>query len=358
MPASTGSARRTSGRVLVRVVTTVTVVPRRRPRRSRADRTARDPTRRRVRPAATDPRRAERSPQRRGPFEAGRPNATRRPREHCIANCLRNRTRSRRQHLADKERITGRVAIELVGVDLMRFRKPCNRLWRQGCSFSRAAAPRRQLAEHDAKRMGTIERIIPIARNHDRGRRAQPPAEQTKHIECPLVGPMHILDHNDSRHPGRKLARSAAATSCGRATAALARQARPRHLCDVDQRSSGRGVNSGSHEPQSTRAAPTSSQKRRKDGLPDAACRTRTRAGRSLVAHPGNPPGKSGQRISRSRSDAERSVVLSINADGKERTFSRPGPVVPPRRGCARSACAESPRRGDRPSSRTRRGVH
>ena len=28
-----------------------------------------------------------------------------------------------------------------------------------------------------------------------------------------------------------------------------------------------------------------------------------------------------------------------------------------PRRGCARSACAESPRRGDRPSSRTRRGV-
>src|SRR5438270_3592095 len=55
--------------------------------------------------------------------------------------------------------------------------------------------------------MRAVELVVPIARNHECRRRPDAPPEQAKHVECPLVGPVHILDDHDRRDPGRELAK-------------------------------------------------------------------------------------------------------------------------------------------------------
>ena len=81
------------------------------------------------------------------------------------------------------------------------------------------------------------ELVVPIARDHERGRRSEPPTKQPKHIECPLVGPVHVLEHDDRRHPGCELAKQRG-RHLVRTRLALHQLIKlaTRHLCDVDER--------------------------------------------------------------------------------------------------------------------------
>ena len=53
--------------------------------------------------------------------------------------------------------------------------------------------------------MGAFELVVPIAGDQQRGRRADPPAEQAKDVEGALVRPVDVLEHDDGRWAARKL---------------------------------------------------------------------------------------------------------------------------------------------------------
>ena len=53
--------------------------------------------------------------------------------------------------------------------------------------------PAHQLAKHEAELLGAVELVIPIARQHESGRRIDPRREHDEHVERGLVRPMQIL---------------------------------------------------------------------------------------------------------------------------------------------------------------------
>jgi hypothetical protein len=122
----------------------------------------------------------------------------------------------RSQRLDDEERVAGGLAVELVRVDGVWFGELRDRGGRKRSELEpRDRLARRQLADHEPKRMRPVELVVPVG-GDDQGRNPLHSAgEQPQHVERGLVRPVHILEHEDGRSPGRQLPHGAATTSWG-----------------------------------------------------------------------------------------------------------------------------------------------
>ena len=190
------------------------------------------------------------------------------------------------------------MAVQLRGIDVVRLRETRHRFHRQRLQPQpRRSLTRGQFAEYDTQGMCTIELIVSIARDHDRGRRAQPPAEEAQHIECPLVSPVHVLDHNDGRDAGPKLAKERGRHFMRRASRCISSASSPPVTCAISSNGpSGRGANNGSHEPHKTARRPKLLAKTpQQEGLPHSGL-TRQEDEPAGIADFGNPARERSQR--------------------------------------------------------------
>jgi hypothetical protein len=128
-----------------------------------------------------------------------------------VPHRVRHLVDSRRQHLDDEERVAASLAIELARIHAVRLGEARNRGRRQ----SRELEPsnrviRRQLAEHDPERVRWGELVVAVAGDDQARNRLDPPREQPQHVKRRLVGPVHVLEHQDGRRPGLQLPREGA----------------------------------------------------------------------------------------------------------------------------------------------------
>ena len=81
--------------------------------------------------------------------------------EHRIPDGVGYRRGARGERLDDEERIAGRLGVDLVGIDPVRCGELRDRRLRQRRELEAPhCAVRRQLAEHDPKRMAAIELVV------------------------------------------------------------------------------------------------------------------------------------------------------------------------------------------------------
>ena len=126
-----------------------------------------------------------------------------------------------------------------------------------GDSRSRVTAGnRRQFSEYEPKRMDTVEFVVPVARQEESGHRLDPARHQPQNVERRLVCPVDVLEDNNVGLGERTMRRRTAATSCGFARCARASSSAPPVRSAISRSGpKGRGVNRGSHAPQSARAS-------------------------------------------------------------------------------------------------------
>ena len=127
--------------------------------------------------------------------------------EHGVPDRVRDLVLARRQHLRDEERISRRLAVELVRVDAVRLGKRRHRRRREGLELEpldRLAA--RELAEHEPERVGAVELVVAVAGENESGNALDPANEQLQDVERGLVRPVQVLDDQDRRRPRPQLA--------------------------------------------------------------------------------------------------------------------------------------------------------
>jgi hypothetical protein len=123
-----------------------------------------------------------------------------RPERNRIPHRLRNLVGLGRKRLDDEKRVSAGPPIQLVPVDavwLREFGDGRRRERRELDPLDRVA--RRQLADHDPKRVGAGELVVAISRDHKDRHGLHSPREQPQHIERRLVAPVHVLEHEDGR---------------------------------------------------------------------------------------------------------------------------------------------------------------
>ena len=184
------------------LVEPVRATPRRAPRAARAP-----PAAGRPRPlrAALAPRGRDAPPGRAprpGPSRGSRRRRRRAPRRR-RTGCRRSWRRARR-----RRRRTARPA-----------RRPRPATGRQLHPADRRT--RGELAEHDPQRIGDVELVVAVAGDDERGHRLDPAGEQAEDVERRLVGPVHVLEHEDGRAPSAAAPRASAADDLVRHRAPL-----------------------------------------------------------------------------------------------------------------------------------------
>ena len=106
-----------------------------------------------------------------------------------------------------------------------------------GKSFSRQTPSARKLAQHNPQRMCAVK-LVSVGGDEQRRETLDAPPEQPQNIECRLVGPMNILEHDNRRRPPARLVHQHS-RNVGRPRAAVERagELAACELRDVEQRS-------------------------------------------------------------------------------------------------------------------------
>ena len=128
------------------------------------------------------------------------------PCEHRIPDRRGDRLTIGCQHLGDEERVPARTRVKLLGIDVVRRRQlghGCLGEWVDGDPSGGAD----DLAQHHAQPVRSVEFIVAIAGEHQRGSRRDPGADQRQDVDRGLVGPVQILQHQHRRRPAAKLAK-------------------------------------------------------------------------------------------------------------------------------------------------------
>jgi hypothetical protein len=114
--------------------------------------------------------------------------------------------RSGGERFDDEEGVAGGLAVQLLGVDAVRLGEPRDRHRGEPAEpHPPDGAAGRQLAEHDPERMRAVELVVAVG-GHDQGRhRLHPAGEQQQDVQGRLVGPVHVLEHEDRRGPRAQL---------------------------------------------------------------------------------------------------------------------------------------------------------
>lgn len=99
---------------------------------------------------------------------AGGRGETTGPRQHSVSDGLRNLLAAGREDLDHEERITARAAVKLVGIDAVRLGQIGDSRCRERL-HPQPSRPPHQLSKQEAKLSITIELLIPVARQHERG---------------------------------------------------------------------------------------------------------------------------------------------------------------------------------------------
>ena len=137
--------------------------------------------------------------------------------EHGVADRGGQLDAARGERLGHEERVAGRPAMQLGGVDAVRrgeLRDGLDRQRREPQPVGRVAA--RELAERDPQRVGAVELVVAVAGDEQRRDGRDATAEQAEHVERRLVGPVHVLEHDDRRLPLGELAQERRGDRVGR----------------------------------------------------------------------------------------------------------------------------------------------
>lgn len=107
------------------------------------------------------------------------------------------------QRLGHEERVSGRPAVELAGVEPRLGGKLTDRLsgQRRELQASHGIAGRK-LAEHDAQRMVAVKLVAAVREHKEQSCVFRLTREDPHDIERRLVGPVHVLDDQDGRRDG------------------------------------------------------------------------------------------------------------------------------------------------------------
>jgi hypothetical protein len=121
-------------------------------------------------------------------------------REHDVSHRVGHRRHAGAEELCDVERIAGGQRVERGRVDVVPGGESLDALARERVDGEPLhAADRCKLTEHDAKRVRAIEFIVPVRRQDERRRRADPPAQDAEDVEGRLVCPVDVLEHDHER---------------------------------------------------------------------------------------------------------------------------------------------------------------
>jgi hypothetical protein len=127
--------------------------------------------------------------------------------QHCIADGVGDPLLGRRERLDDEERIARGPAPELLPIDVVRLGEQSDRCRRERADLEPVDARAcRELAEHQPQRVPAVELVVAIARDYKHGDGLNAPAEEPKHVERGLIGPVDILEHKHARPAGPELA--------------------------------------------------------------------------------------------------------------------------------------------------------
>ena len=130
----------------------------------------------------------------------------RRTRKHRLPHGWRDLPLPSRERLRDEERVPGRPAMELVGVDAVRGRQLGNGLRGQGPQLEpEDPRARAQAAEHEPERMGAVELVVAIGGDRQGRDTLELAPQEAQDVERGLVGPVHVLEDEDRGRPGTQL---------------------------------------------------------------------------------------------------------------------------------------------------------
>jgi hypothetical protein len=107
------------------------------------------------------------------------------------------------QHLGDEKRVAGGRGEHPAGVDLAGRAQPPDRVRRQAPQRQPAHPARgRRLAEQRLEGMLAGQLVVAVGQHQDGRQLGDPPGQEAQHVQGGLVGPVHVLHHQDGRVPG------------------------------------------------------------------------------------------------------------------------------------------------------------
>ena len=123
-----------------------------------------------------------------------------RPREHRIPHRRRDAAVPGGADFGHEEGVAGCDPVELARVDAVRLGELRDSLERERCEWHPCEREsRRHLAEHDSEGVSCVERVVAVAQHDQRTLSGDPACEEPEHVECCLVGPVDVLDHEHGR---------------------------------------------------------------------------------------------------------------------------------------------------------------
>jgi hypothetical protein len=122
-----------------------------------------------------------------------------RPREHRVANRVRNLGPARGEHLRHEERIPAGLPVQAVRDDAVRVRELGHRGARERQQLYARRRGRRELAQHEPQPVRRAQFVVPVGGDDEHWGRLDPASEHPEHVESGLVRPVQILEHDDRR---------------------------------------------------------------------------------------------------------------------------------------------------------------
>ena len=108
-----------------------------------------------------------------------------------------------REDLGDEERVARRHGEHLVGVDPAGGAQPPDRVRRQAPQWQPLDPARgRRLAEQLLQGMLSGQLVVAVGQHQHRRQAGDPACQVSQHVQGGLVGPVHVLHHQDGRVPG------------------------------------------------------------------------------------------------------------------------------------------------------------
>ena len=108
-----------------------------------------------------------------------------------------------REHLGDEERVARRHGEHLVGVDPAGRAQPPDRVRRQAPQRQPVDPARgRRLAEQLLQGMLAGQLVVAVGQHQHSRQLGDPAGQVAQHVQGGLVGPVHVLHHQDGRVPG------------------------------------------------------------------------------------------------------------------------------------------------------------
>jgi hypothetical protein len=123
-----------------------------------------------------------------------------------VANGVRELLFSHRERFRREERVPGRLAEELVGVDAVRLGKLRDGVSGEGLDLEPAyPGTGRKRAEDHPQGVSAVDLVVPVAEEDERWDCVDPAAEQRDDVERRLVRPLHVVEDERRRRPRAEL---------------------------------------------------------------------------------------------------------------------------------------------------------